>query len=56
MAPIVERVTDIPVIELGEGPHWDVQTESLYFVDIFGKTIHRYVPRTGQCTKAEVGK
>ncbi|KAH1017172.1 hypothetical protein HUJ05_007872 [Dendroctonus ponderosae] len=56
MAPIVERVTDIPVIELGEGPHWDIQTESLYFVDLFGKAIHRYVPRTGQCTKAEVGK
>ncbi|ENN81656.1 hypothetical protein YQE_00966, partial [Dendroctonus ponderosae] len=54
MAPIVERVTDIPVIELGEGPHWDIQTESLYFVDLFGKAIHRYVPRTGQCTKAEV--
>lgn len=31
-------------ISHGEGPHWDSCTESLYFVDVFGKnfTIFRY--------------
>lgn len=53
MAPKVEIVT--PSIELGEGPHWDVETQSLYYVDIFGKAIHRYVPATKKHTKAVIG-
>ena len=55
MAPIVERIPEIPNLELGEGPHWDANTQSLYFVDIFGKTIHKYVPSTGQHGKAKLG-
>lgn len=43
-------------LSLGEGPHWDAETQSLYFVDITGKTVHRYVPSTKQYTKAAVGK
>ncbi|XP_019870746.2 uncharacterized protein LOC109599228 [Aethina tumida] len=53
MAPVVERVA--PSVELGEGPHWDVATQSLYYVDIFGKAIHRYVPATKKHTKAIIG-
>ncbi|CAH0557444.1 unnamed protein product [Brassicogethes aeneus] len=53
MAPVVERVVDS--VHLGEGPHWDVSTQSLYFVDIFGKAIHKYVPSTKKHTKAVIG-
>jgi len=51
MAPVVERIPDIPTLKLGEGPHWDVKTQSLYLVDIFGKAVYKYVPSTGQTTK-----
>ncbi|MBP2476742.1 sugar lactone lactonase YvrE [Crossiella equi] len=33
--------------ELGEGPTWDAGTETLLWVDILGKAVHRYDPRTG---------
>lgn len=56
MAPKVERITEIETVELGEGPHWDAETQSLYFVDIFGKSIHKYVPATKKHTKAIIGK
>lgn len=26
----------------GQNPHWDVETNSLYFVDLFGKLLIRY--------------
>lgn len=53
MAPVVERV--VPSIEIGEGPHWDANTQSLYYVDVFGKAIHRYVSATKKHTKAVIG-
>lgn len=56
MAPEVARIKEIPNIELGEGPHWDIQTQSLYFVDIFGKAVHKYIPASGKHYKAAVGK
>jgi sugar lactone lactonase YvrE len=34
----------LPACELGEGPHWDGRSGKLYWVDITGKTIHRYDP------------
>ena len=54
MAPKVERITE--ATELGEGPHWNAATQSLYFVDIFGKSIHRYVPATKKHTTAVIGE
>ncbi|KAI4464168.1 regucalcin [Holotrichia oblita] len=51
--PVVERVADS--CELGEGPHWDVDTQSLYYVDIFEHSIHKYTPSTKTHTKAIVG-
>jgi len=38
------QVQPIPnaVADLGEGPHWDVETQSLYFIDINGPIIFRY--------------
>lgn len=56
MVPTVERIEDIDTVELGEGPHWDADTQSLYFVDIFGTAIHKYVPATKQHTKAVIGE
>ena len=35
----VEIIHDAPAT-LGEGPAWDVKTETLYWVDILGKRIH----------------
>lgn len=37
------KVEEIPCpkLDLGEGPHWDVKTQSLYFVSLFEATIHR---------------
>lgn len=54
MAPTVEAITE--PLQLGEGPHWDVASQSLYFVDTFGFSIHRYVPATNTHTKANFGK
>lgn len=54
MSAVVERIGES--VQLGEGPHWDVDTQSLYFVDIFGKSVHRYVPATQKYTKAVIGK
>lgn len=53
MAPVVERVAES--VELGEGPHWDQASQSLYYVDIFGKAIHKYTPSTNQHTTAVLG-
>ncbi|KAG5883046.1 hypothetical protein JTB14_010435 [Gonioctena quinquepunctata] len=55
MGPKVERLQAVGVTELGEGPHWDVESQSLYFIDIFGKSIHKYVPATDTHTKAVIG-
>lgn len=47
---VTERAT------LGEGPHWEVATQSLYYVDIVGQAIHKYIPATNSHTKAVIGK
>jgi sugar lactone lactonase YvrE len=31
----------LPYAELGEGPHWDTSTQSLYWVDIPARLVHR---------------
>lgn len=53
MAPIIEVITE--KLTLGEGPHWHATTKNLYFVDIFGQTINRYLPETKQHFKAKIG-
>lgn len=32
--------------DLGESPAWDARSQRLYFVDIYGKSIHIYDPAT----------
>lgn len=56
MAPKVERVIEMPLLKVGEGPHWDIETQSLYCIDGPSKSIHRYVPSTGQHTSAKLEK
>ncbi len=43
-------------LQLGEGPHWDEKTKALYFVNIKGNTIHKYVPENDTHTSAKVGR
>lgn len=47
---MVDRHPEIAVAapaELGEGPTWDAASETLLWVDILGRQVHRYNPRTG---------
>ncbi len=43
----IERLGDVQCI-VGEGPIWDVQTGSLYFVDLVKQILWRYQPDTGR--------
>ncbi|KAF2879805.1 hypothetical protein ILUMI_26332 [Ignelater luminosus] len=54
MAPVVERISESWI--LAEAPHWDVETQSLYYVDIIGKTIHKYTPSSNKHTQAYIGE
>ncbi|XP_069674718.1 regucalcin-like [Periplaneta americana] len=51
--PTVTQVTS-PVMH-GEGPHWDIETQTLLFVDIAGKLVNRYDPATKRVTHAKLG-
>lgn len=48
----VERVS--PALELGEGPHWDSSTRSLYFVDLHQGKINRYHPESNSYFSANI--
>lgn len=51
----VEEITnESQRVELGEGPHWDVSRQSLYYVDILGPAILRYDFKSGEIFKATV--
>ncbi|CAH4037887.1 regucalcin-like [Pieris brassicae] len=39
---------------LGEGPHWDESQQALFFVDILDCCLHKYIPATGEWTKAKI--
>ncbi|KAK9869819.1 hypothetical protein WA026_003548 [Henosepilachna vigintioctopunctata] len=54
MVPSIERIVED--IKFGEGPHWDIQSQSLYFVDYLNKSINRYVPATKSHFKANLGE
>ncbi|MEM6725159.1 MAG: SMP-30/gluconolactonase/LRE family protein, partial [Bacteroidota bacterium] len=34
--------------QLGEGPIWNVENQTLYWVDIEGKRLHLFDPATGK--------
>ncbi|XP_058797119.1 regucalcin-like isoform X2 [Phymastichus coffea] len=50
MSITIEKVVD--AVELGEGPHWDVTSQKLYYVDINGQKIMRLDPTTGKVNYA----
>ncbi|XP_072017227.1 regucalcin-like [Amphiura filiformis] len=39
-----------------EGPHWEPQTQSLLYVEIYSRKIHRYTPRTNTVETVTVGE
>ena len=41
---------------IGEGPHWDPASKSLYYVDINTGDVHKWDSRTGEGTKVHLGK
>jgi sugar lactone lactonase YvrE len=40
--------------QLGEGPHWSLEEQCLYYIDIFGKKVCRYDPATKENKFIEV--
>ncbi|XP_021924409.1 regucalcin-like isoform X2 [Zootermopsis nevadensis] len=50
--PKIEQIS-APVI-LGEGPHWDHDAQALYYIDIKGSTVHKYVPATNTHTTVKI--
>lgn len=54
MVPKIEAV--LHGFQLGEGPHWSVDNQCLYFVDVLNYTIHKYVPATNKHTSVSFGK
>lgn len=54
----VEQVTASPISVLGEGPHWDVETQSLYYVDIYSNTssVLRYDYAENKTYSSVIGK
>ena len=51
----IERIPTVHCM-VGEGPLWDVAEQALYFIDIVGKVVHRYDPRTSQTRSWNVGQ
>ena len=40
---------------VGEGPHWDEETQTLFFVDIMQGNMHSWKYKTGQHTVRNLG-
>jgi gluconolactonase len=48
-----------PISIMGEGPHWDIERQSLYFNDIYGRTVgsvHRYDFKENKTYSATIGE
>lgn len=52
----IDVVKGSQVTYLGEGPHWRADTNEILYVDIFGKSVHRFKPSTGESGKVTIGK
>lgn len=52
------KVEKIPgsKVGLGEGPHWDIPSQSLYYVDIYGGTLCRYSRQKDKVYKCKIGE
>src|SRR4051794_16596416 len=51
----VEVAVDVRA-EVGEGPHWDATSMSLWFVDLTGGTVFRHSHQSGSLTAFSVGQ
>ncbi|CAD7091685.1 unnamed protein product [Hermetia illucens] len=51
----VEKLPTAPA-HIGEGPHWDIETQSLYFIDAYRGMIRRYSYDEKREYAAKVGK
>lgn len=40
---------------VGEGPHWDPVSKSLFYVDILAGDVHKWDSKTGEDTKVHFG-
>lgn len=52
----VEQIPSAPLSNLGEGPHWDIERQSLYYNDIYGGSIHRYDYNENKTYNCKIGK
>ncbi|CAA9995027.1 unnamed protein product [Nesidiocoris tenuis] len=52
--PKIERL-NVEHMTIGEGPHWDVASQSLFFVDIRGPKIFKYSPQTNSAISISLG-
>lgn len=54
----VEPVSSAPISALGEGPHWDIESQSLYYVDIYNNntSILRYDYAENKTYSALIGR
>lgn len=51
----IEQLTSKPAM-LGEGPCWHATEKVLYWVDIWGKSLHRFNPANGNDEQWEIGE
>lgn len=51
----VEKISGSKV-GLGEGPHWDIPSQSLYYVDIYGGTLCRYSSKEHKVYRCKIGE
>lgn len=52
------EVLPSPVSQIGEGPHWDAASQSLYYIDIYGTgaSLYRYDYAENKTYTAVIGK
>lgn len=50
----VEAIHDSLLHDLGEGPHWDIKTQRLYYVDILKASMHCFDYRSNKTYNATV--
>lgn len=53
MSPNVEPIGE--PVDLGEGPFWNAQQQTLYYVDILGASIHSYNAVTKEHHSVKLG-
>lgn len=58
MAEVKVEVVPSPTSIIGEGPHWDADSQSLYYNDIYGNqaSILRYDIKENKTYTAVIGK